>query len=95
MYQNGAYLRGFRSEEGERSIVVGQIRRKLSLAAVKAQSSSLLGRLESLGPGSAAASGRRGEALKLSWLWGRELQAHRLSARQGENVLRQGFAKLD
>ena len=40
-----------RSEEGERSMVVSHIRRKVSVAAVRAQCTSLLGRLENLGPG--------------------------------------------
>ena len=38
-----------RSEDGERSMVVSSIRRRLSIAAVRAQSSSLLGHLEGLG----------------------------------------------
>ena len=38
-----------RSEEGEKSIAVSYIRRTLSLAAIRAQSHSLLGRLEGLG----------------------------------------------
>ena len=40
-----------RSEEGEKSIAVGFIRRTLSLAGIRAQSHSLLGRLEGLGRG--------------------------------------------
>ena len=40
-----------RSEEGETSIAVGFIRRTLSLAGIRAQSHSLLGRLEGLGRG--------------------------------------------
>ena len=40
-----------RSEEGEKSIAVSFIRRTLSLAAIHAQSHSLLGRLDGLGWG--------------------------------------------
>ena len=40
-----------RSEEGERAVVMGYLRRTLGVATVKAQCSSLLGRLEGLGPG--------------------------------------------
>ena len=87
--------KGIRSEEGERSVVVGQIRRKLSLAAIKAQCSSLLGRLESLGPGSSAAAGRRREALGLARKWDRELEEYNRSVLQGRNVLRKGFGKVD
>ena len=38
------------TEEGIKSLAVGYIRRKLGIAAVKAQCHSLLGRLEGLGP---------------------------------------------
>ena len=48
-----------RGEEAERSIAVSAIRRRLGVIAVRCQSSSLLGRLETLGPGGAAAAGRR------------------------------------
>jgi hypothetical protein len=48
-----------KSEEGEKSIAVGFIRRSLSLAGIRAQSHSLLGRLEGLGRGVTAAMGRR------------------------------------
>ena len=78
-----------------KSLAVGYVRRKLSVAAVKAQSHSLLGRLEGLGPGSAAAAGRRNRAMELERLWARERQAHSLSARQGFNVIRRGFAKTN
>ena len=40
-----------RSVEGERALLVGQLWRKLSVAEVRAQSSSLLRRLDGLGPG--------------------------------------------
>ena len=81
------------TEEGLKSLAVGYLRRKISIAAVKAQSHSLLGRLEGLGPGSAAAAGRRNRAMELERLWARERQAHTLAARQGFNVIRRGFAK--
>ena len=81
------------TEEGLKGLAVGYIRRKLSIAAVRAQSHSLLGRLEGLGPGSAAAAGRRSKAMELERLWARERQAHCLSAKQGFNVVRRGFAK--
>ena len=83
------------TEEGLKSLAVGYLRRKISIAAVKAQSHSLLGRLEGLGPGSAAAAGRRNRAMELERLWARERQAHSLSARQGFNVIRRGFAKTN
>ena len=51
-----------RGEEPERSIAVSAIRRRLGVMAVRCQSSSLLERLETLGPGGAAAAGRRWQA---------------------------------
>ena len=64
-----------RSPEGERSLVVGQIRRRLSVAAVKAQCSSLLGRLEVIGPGMKEAAGRRARALDVAFSMERDRAA--------------------
>ena len=84
-----------RSEEGERSVVVGMLRRKLSAASVKAQTSSLLGRLETLGPGWEAAAGRRREALERENQWARERSAQLCSLRSSRNTVRGGFAMLN
>ena len=84
-----------RSEGGEKSIVVSSIRRKVSVAAMKAQSSSLLGRLDGMGPGAVAAVGRRRGAMEVERRWDRERRAALISARQSKNILRRGFAKLD
>ena len=83
------------SEEGIKSLAVGYIRRKLSIAAVKAQSHSLLGRLEGLGPGATAAASRRSRAIEQERLWSRERQAYRLSVKQGFSIHRRGFGKVD
>ena len=48
-----------RSEEGERSLSIAGLRRRLGVLTVKCQTMSLLGRLEVLGPGATAAAGRR------------------------------------
>ena len=84
-----------RTEEGEKSVAVGYIRRLVSVASVKAQCHTLLGRLEALGPGAAAARGRRNLAIELDRRWRRSTQASILSEKQGWNVHRAGFAKLD
>ena len=84
-----------RSEESEKAGIVSLIKRKISVTAVKAQAFSLLGRLEGLGSGAASAAGRRREALELARRWDREKQAHRVSLKQGFNVLRRGFAMQD
>ena len=87
--------RVFRSEEGEKSIAVSYIRRTLSLAAIRAQLHSLVGRLGCLGRGVTAAIGRRKEALELDIVWLRERNATALSLKNGFNILRRGFAELD
>ena len=84
-----------RSEEGEKAVAVSYIRRRVSVAAVKGQCVTLLGRLEVLGPGTAAAAGRRGEAKAQELKWKRARQAMLLSERQGRNIIRRGFALLD
>ena len=66
---------------------------KLGIAAVKAQRHSLLGRLESLGPGATAAAGRRSEEQER--FLARERRANDLSVKKGFNAHRRGFAKLD
>ena len=83
------------TEEGVKALAVGYIRRRLSVAAVKAQCHSLLGRVEGLGPGAVTAAGRRRRAQEQERLWARERRAHQISARQGYNIIRRGFAKLD
>ena len=84
-----------RSDEAERAIAVSAIRRRLGVMAVRCQASSLLGRLERLGPGGQAASGRRNEAIFLERKYQLETKAHSLASKQGWRVLRSGFAKLD
>ncbi len=77
-----------RSEAGERAVVISSLRRKLGVATVRAQSSSFLGRLESLGPGSAAARNRW-------WQWRMEDQATALACRTGRNAYQTGFGKKE
>ena len=83
------------SEEGVKSLAVGFIRRRLGVAAVKAQCHSLLGRLDGLGPGAVPAADRRRRAKEQERLWARERRAFAISARQGFNLIRHGFGKLD
>ena len=56
---------------------------------------SLLGRLEVLGPGAAAAAGRRWQAAELERCWRKEERAHTLATAQGWRSYRTGFGKLD
>ena len=84
-----------RSEEAERSMAILSIRRRLGVATVKAQASSLLGRLQMISPGTSAAVGRRRQAQELERQWTREERASELARRQGFRVFRTGFAKTD
>ena len=84
-----------RGEEAERSIAVSSIRRRLGVMAVRCQSSSLLGRLETLGPGGAAAAGRRWQATEIQRRWQQEDQASALARREGFRALRTGYGKED
>ena len=84
-----------RTEAAEKAIAISGLRRRVSVMAVRAQASSLLGRLESLGPGGAAARGRRDQAAELERRWRKETAAHALATRQGYRALRRGFAKTD
>ena len=84
-----------RSPEGERAVVVGMLRRKLSIAAVRAQCSSLHGRLATMGPGLAASVARRGRAVELERELQRDRLAHLESLRQHHSVVRKGFGKTD
>ena len=79
-----------RSEEAEIAITTAFLRRTFSICAVKGQAFSLLGRLEGLGAGAAAAQGRRSHAAQQENMWRRQRQAHALCVRQGRDLLRRG-----
>ena len=80
-----------RSEEGEKAVVVGQIRKRVSVAAVRAQCHSLLGRLEVIGPGSPAAAGRRRFAEEQERRWKTKHCQERIC--QTVNINLEQFAK--
>ena len=84
-----------RTETAEKAIAISGMRRRVSVMAVHAQASSLLDRLETLGPGGAAARGRRDQAAELERRWRQETAAHALATRQGYRALRRSFAKTD
>ena len=83
-----------RTEEAEIAIATAFLRRTFSICAVKGQAFSLLGRLEGLGAGVAAAQGRRNQAAQQEQLWRRQRQAHALCVRQGRDILRRGQFQL-
>ena len=84
-----------RSEEAELAITTSFLRRTLSLVGVRAQARLLLGRLEVIGPGAAAAAGRRNLALQLERTWANQRRADALCRIQGKSILRRGHFKID
>ena len=81
-----------RSEDAERALAISSLRRRLGVATVKAQSLSLLGRLECLGIGGAAAAGRRLQAQLQERNWRRQDQAYALALRTGKAGYQIGFS---
>jgi hypothetical protein len=68
----------------------------LDVSVVVEPNSILYSRFNSeFGQGVTAAMGRRNEALQLERMWFRERKATEISLRNGHNILREGFAKLD
>ena len=82
------------TEEAERAVAISKLRVRLGVATVKAQCTSLLGRLEVLGPGTAAAVGRRQYAAQLDRQWRKEEKAAELARKQGWSAYRGGFPML-
>ena len=68
---------------------------RLSLVGVRAQARLLLGRLEVIGPGAAAAAGRRNLALQTERTWANQRRADALCRIQGKSILRRGQFKID
>ena len=81
--------------EGELAGIVGEVRRRLSLAAVKAQADCLLNRMSSIGKGAVAAEKRRQWAMWEEDRWMKGEKAHWVSQKNSKQILRQGFFKLD
>ena len=79
-----------KSWEAEVALYTGQIRRQLSLEAVRSQARLLLERLGGLGAGAAAAAKRRDWAETDEYRMGRERRAHQLALSQGRLVRARG-----
>ena len=76
-------------------IIVGQIRRKLSDAAVKAQVECLLSRIHQVGPGNNLLAKKREWAQLEDERMRRERGAQWLLKYEGTQTLRKGFIKTD
>ena len=72
---------------GRTDLAVFSIRRCLGVIAVRCQGRSLLGRLDTFGPGGAAATSWSWQALELA-PWYQEEQAMALAKRHGHRALR-------
>ena len=83
------------TEEAELALTTSLLRKALSVVGVKAQARLLLSRLETIGPGAAAAAGRRNNALNLERLWANQRRADLLSRVQGSVLLRRGQFRKD
>ena len=90
-----ALQRGRDCGEGELAVIVGEVRRRLSVAAVKSQADCLLNRMSSIGQGAVAAGRRRQWARWEEEKWRQAQMAHRVSQLNSKAVRRQGFFKLD
>ena len=86
---------GRESVKGELGVLVGQVRRILSVTAVRAQAECLLSRLRHVGRGAGAAYGRRQGAVREEVNWARERQAQAVGRRQGRKVVKRGMFLLN
>ena len=82
-----------RSEQAERALVISGLRRRFGVMAVKCQASSLLGRLETLGPGGAGARGRRWQASELQRRHRQEEQVQVMAQRSCHRQWMSGFGR--
>ena len=83
------------SEKGELGVLVGRIRKQLSVAAVRTQADCLITRLGNVGEGTGAAGKRRGNVIRWERRWEKEMQAEMVCERQGRRILRRGQIMLD
>ena len=81
--------------QNELASIVGQIRRKLSITAIKSQVRCLLSRLHQVGPGNKQLAKKRQWALTQDEHMKRERQANWLARIEGVNTLRKGNIKID
>ena len=86
---------GRETVKGEMGVIVGQVRRLLSVTAVRAQAECLLSRVRGVGGGTEAARRRRQHAGYQEVRWARERGALEVGRRQGRLVVRSGHFLLD
>ena len=85
-----ARLEGRQISESEKGVVVGQIRRNLSTATIRAAMSCLLSRMNQCGEGAALAAKRREVNLREEELMRRERELQWISRVRGGPIIRKG-----
>ena len=85
--------RGRPCSEEELGLCVGQIRRRLSMVAIKAQVNCLLSKLHQIGPGSKQLAQKRVWALKEDQRMSSERRAQWMRRVEGIFTIRKGFIK--
>ena len=85
--------RGRPGSDQELGFLVGQVRRRLSLVAVKAQVDCLLAKLHQVGPGNSQLAKKRTWAILEDQRMARERGAQWLRRVEGVHTLRKGFIK--
>ena len=85
--------RGRPGSEEELGVLVGQIRRRLSQAAVHAQVDCLLSKLHQVGPGNSQLAKKRTWAIREDQRMAKERSAQWIRRIEGVHTLRKGFIK--
>ena len=85
--------RGRPGSDHELGLLVGQVRRRLSLVAVKAQVDCLLAKLHQVGPGNTQLAKKRTWAILEDQRMARERGAQWLRRVEGVQTIRNGFIK--
>ena len=85
--------RGRPGSDQELGLLVGQVRRRLSMVAVKAQVDCLLAKLHQVGPGNTQLAKKRTWAILEDQRMARERGAQWLRRVEGVHTLRKGFIK--
>ena len=77
-------------DKGELGVLVGRVRKELSVAVVKTQADCLITRMGNVGEGAGAAGKRRKGVIR----WEKEMQVEMVSERQRQWILRSEQIKL-
>ena len=87
--------RGRVCDKGELGVLVGRVRKQLSVAAVRTQADCLITRIGSVGEGAGAAGKRRSNVIRWERRREKEMEAEMVCERQGRRILRRGQIMLD